>query len=68
MSRYYGFTINEIGDMSIYQFNSYMGEIVEVEKMLSGSGEKEKGKTDTTTTEELIKGAKKLGIKTPTNY
>jgi len=67
MSRYYGFTINEIGDMSIYQFNSYLGEIPEVEKMLSGSGGKEKQK-DTTTTEDLMKMANKKGIKTPTKY
>jgi hypothetical protein len=67
MSRYYGFTINEIGDMSIYQFNSYLGEIAEVEKMFSGGEAKPEGK-DTTTTEELMKRAKKAGIKTPTNY
>ena len=66
MSRYYGFTINEIGDMSIYQFNSYMGEIVEVEKMLSGGGGKGKGNTEST--EDLMKRAKKAGIKTPGNY
>jgi len=54
--------------MSLYQFTSYLGEIIEVEKMLSGGGGKGKGKTDKTTTEELIKGAKKLGIKTPTKY
>jgi len=69
MSRYYpGFTIDKIGSMSIYQFNSYLGEIVEVEKMLSGSGEKGKGKTDKTTTEELMKMAEKVGIKTPSKY
>ena len=66
MSRYYGFTINEIGDMSLYQFSSYLGEIIEVEKMLSGSGGK--GKTDKTTTEELMKMAEKVGIKTPSKY
>jgi len=68
MSRYYpGFTIDKIGDMSLYQFNSYLGEIVEVEKMLSGSGEKGKQK-DKTTTEELMKQAEKVGIKTPSKY
>ena len=68
MSRYYpGFTIDKIGSMSIYQFNSYLGEIVEVEKMLSGSGEKGKQK-DKTTTEELMKQAEKVGIKTPSKY
>ena len=66
MSRYYGFTINEIGDISIYQFNSYLGEIPEIEKMLSGGGGK--GKADKTTTEELMKMANKKGIKTPKNY
>jgi hypothetical protein len=53
--------------MSIYQFSSYLGEIPEVEKMLSGSGGKEKQK-DTTTTEDLMKMANKKGIKTPTKY
>ena len=67
MSRYYGFNINEIGGMSLYQFNYYLGEIVEVEKMLSGSGEKGKQK-DKTTTEELMKQAEKVGIKTPSKY
>jgi len=66
MSRYYGFTINEIGDMSIYQFNSYLGEIVEVEKMLSGNSGK--GKSNTESTEDLMKRAKKAGIKIPTKY
>jgi len=66
MSRYYGFTINEIGDMSIYQFSSYLGEIPEVEKMLSGNSGK--GKTDKTSTEDLMKMANKKGIKTPTKY
>jgi len=66
MSRYYGFTINQIGDMSLYQFNSYLGEIVEVEKMLSGGSGKGKGSVEST--EDLMKMANKKGIKTPTKY
>ena len=49
--------------MTIYQFNSYMNNITEVEKMLSGGKQK-----DTTTTEDLMKAAQKKGIKTPTKY
>ena len=51
--------------MSLYQFNSYLEEIPELEKMFSGSGSKQK---DTTTTEDLINMAKKKGIKTPKRY
>jgi len=59
MSRYYGFTINEIGDMSIYQFSSYLGEIPEVEKCYPVVVEKKT--KDTTTTEDLMKMANKKG-------
>lgn len=49
--------------MSLYQFNSFMDEIPETMKYLSGGQQK-----DTTTTEELIKMAKKKGLKTPKKY
>jgi hypothetical protein len=42
-----------------------MDEIPEIEIMFSGSNSKQK---DTTTTEELIKMAKKKGLKTPKKY
>jgi len=51
--------------MSLYQFNSYLEEIPELEKMFSGGKSKQK---DTTTTEDLIDMAKKKGVKTPTNF
>ena len=47
--------------MSIYQFNSYLNDISELE------GVKPKQK-DTTTTEDLMRMAKKKGIKTPTKF
>ena len=68
MKKYYDFSLEELYGLSLYQWTSYMDEIIGTEKMLSGSGEKEKGKTDKTTTEELMKMAEKKGIKTPTNY
>ena len=51
--------------MSVYQFNSYMNDIPEIEAMFSGGQSKQK---DTTTTEDLMKMAKKKGIKTPTKF
>ena len=51
--------------MSRYQFDSYLDEIPETMKMLSG-GKPTQGKT--TTTADLIKMAKKKGVKTPTKY
>jgi len=65
LSRYYGFTINQIADMSLYQFNSYMSDIPEIEKIFSGGQSKQK---DITTTEDLMKMAKKRGIKTPKKF
>ena len=47
--------------MSIYQFNSYLIDISELE----GGNKKQK---DTTTTEDLMRMAKKKGIKTPTKF
>jgi hypothetical protein len=67
MKRYYDFSLDELYNLSPYQWNSYMGEIPETMKMLSG-GSGEKGKSNTESTEELMKRAKKAGIKTPTNY
>ena len=66
MKRYYDFSLEELYGLSLYQWTSYMDEIIEVEKMLSGGGGK--GKADKTTTEELMKMAEKKGIKTPTKY
>jgi len=43
----------------------YMSNISEIELMFSGGKSKQK---DTTTTEDLMKMAKKRGIKTPSKY
>jgi len=67
MKRYYDFSLEELYGLSLYQWTSYMDEIIGTEKMLSGGGGKGKQK-DTTTTEELMKMAEKKGIKTPTKY
>ena len=65
MKRYYNFSLDELGGMSRYQFDSYMDEIPETMKMLSG-GESKSGKS--TSTDDLIDMAKKKGIKIPTKY
>ena len=65
ISRYYGFSIDEIGGMSIYQFQSYLNNIPEIEKMFSGS---ESTKSVSTNTEDLIRMAEKKGIKIPKKY
>jgi len=36
MSKYYGFTVKEINDMTLYQFESYMENIHTYEKMANG--------------------------------
>ena len=51
--------------MSLYQFQSYLDNIAEVETMFSGGKGKQK---DTTTTEDLMRMAKKNGIKTPAKF
>jgi len=51
--------------MSLYQFNSYMSDISEIEKIFSGGQAKQK---NTTTTEDLMKLAEKRGIKTPKKF
>ena len=51
--------------MSLYQFNSYLDEIPEIEKIFSGS---KTSKKETITTEELIKMAEQKGIKTPKKF
>jgi len=65
MSRYYGFTPAEIGDMSSYQFNSYMYDISEIERMFSGSESSKKGSISN---KELIRRAKQKGLKTPKHF
>ena len=67
MKRYYDFSLDELYGLSLYQWTSYMDEIVEVEKMLSG-GSSGKGKSSVESTEDLMKMANKKGIKTPKNY
>jgi hypothetical protein len=36
MSKYYGFTVKEINNMTLYQFESYMENIHTYEKMANG--------------------------------
>ena len=66
MKRYYDFSLDELYGLSLYQWTSYMDEIIETQKMLSGSGGKGKGNTEST--EDLMKMANEKGIKTPTKY
>ena len=65
ISRYYGFTIDKIGDMSLYQFQSYLGNISEIEKMFSGG---KSTKSIPTSTEDLIRMAESKGLKIPKKY
>jgi len=51
--------------MSPYQFSSYLDEIPEIEKMFSGG---ESTRKESISTEDLIKMAKKKGIRTPKKY
>jgi len=67
MSRYYGFNINEIGDMSVYQFGSYLGEIAEIEKIFSGGEDNEEKKPEKSNA-ELVERARKKGFITPLKY
>lgn len=65
MKRYYSFSLDELGDMSLYQFVSYLDEIPETMKMLSGDKLTQEESTDI---EDLISMAKSKGIKIPTKY
>ncbi len=49
----------------MYQFGSYLDEIPEIEKIFSG-GKPKQG--ESISTEDLIKTAKKKGLKTPKKY
>lgn len=65
MSRYYGFSIDKINDMSMYQFNSYLNDIAELEKMFSGG---KSTKKESISNKELINRAKKRGFMVPKHY
>jgi len=65
LSRYYGFSIAEIGDMSMYQFHSYLNEIPKVEKIFSGK--KSDGKKPLSG-KELVSRAKQKGLRTPKHF
>ena len=65
MKRYYDFSLDELYNLSPYQWNSFMDEIPETMKMLSG-GESKSG--ESTSTEDLIDMAKKKGVKPPKKY
>ena len=65
MSRYYGFSVGEIGDMSVYQFSSYLDDITEIEELFSGGKTTQK---KSVSTEELINRARQKGLKVPKYY
>ena len=68
LSKYYGFSIDEINDMTIYQFQNYLNNIGEIEKMKSGDKSNKTDPIDPVSNEDLVNRAKKLGLKVPRYY
>ena len=63
MSRYYGFTIGQIKEMTMYQFNIYMQNIHAYEKL--AHGETSEVETENYTDNEIENIAKDYGINIP---
>ena len=63
MKRYYGFSLDELYNLSLYQWNSFMDEIPETMKYLSGG----KSKSEESI-KDLVNMAKNKGLKIPTKY
>jgi len=53
--------------MSLYQFQNYLGNIAEIEKMFSGAGD-ESTKKEPVTDKELIERARQKGLPVPKHY
>jgi len=59
----------ELGQLSLYQFYSYLYEIPNVEKIFTGnSKDNKKSKMSKLTNKELIEKSRKLGLKVPKDY
>lgn len=63
MSRYYGFTIAQIKEMTMYQFDNYMQNIHTYEKL--AQGEESEVETENYTENEIEDIAKDYGIQIP---
>lgn len=63
MSRYYGFTIGQIKEMTMYQFDNYMKNIHTYEKLAQGEGSEVE--TENYTDTEIENIAKDYGINIP---
>ena len=74
LSRYYAaLGPKEIGELSLYQFYSYLYEIPNIEKIFTGKTEENNKPVQKMTNKiddncELVKQAKKLGLKVPRYY
>ena len=65
LSKYYpSFSPEVINNLSTFQFHNYMNNIAEIEKMFHGVEEKKEPKSN----KDLVKDAKKLGLRTPKKY
>jgi len=53
--------------MSLYQFQSYLNNIVEIEKMFSGAGDGTE-KKEPVPDKELISRARQKGLRVPKHY
>jgi hypothetical protein len=59
----------ELGQLSLYQFYSYLYEIPNVEKIFTGKAEDDKkSETSDMTNEEVVERSKKSGFITPKKY
>ena len=63
MSRYYGFTVGQIKEMTMYQFDNYMQNIHTYEKL--AQGEESEVETENYTEDEIGNIAKDYGINIP---
>jgi len=59
--RYYGMSLDDIGKLTMIQFNMLLSNISEIEKLFNGSDSSPRPATN----QELIEEAKRYGLKGP---
>lgn len=64
LSRYYGFAIGEIQELTVYQYKQYMHNIVEVENIFRGKGDST-SKRESYSESEILDIASNYGMEIP---
>lgn len=62
LSRYYGFTANDICKLTLYQFRAYMDNLNIYENLMAGEKPEER---EVCSDEDILSVAKKYGVEVP---